>query len=99
MKAVYVGGTCEFCEYIYENYDSCFRDESCLVKGRVYTIIDRFFVNEGTVQGYGVRVAEYTLPPGWGHCSCGFREIDGDDAEWRGMLKKDKSKTKELETV
>lgn len=97
MKVIYVGGTCDFCEYLVANYPPFVLDETVLVKGRHYTVVERWPYTFGPVSGFGVRVAEYPLPENWGHCSCGFREIDGDAAAWNRIMKKNRPKTKELE--
>lgn len=96
MKVIYVGGTCDFCEYVFANYSNC-QYTADLVKGRAYTIVMKWEVEVDGHVGWGVRLAEIYLPPNWGHCSCQFREIDGDRESFYRMMRENRPKTKELE--
>jgi hypothetical protein len=100
MKVIYVGGSCDFCEGFRERYPANHNsDETHLTKGRHYTVIEQWMVQAPWATGVGYRLAEYTLPPNWGHCSCGFREIEGDAEAWRRLVRENhpKIKDKELE--
>lgn len=88
MKAVYVGGECEFCRDFPDNDPS----EPELVAGRAYEIVHQEKMtspNKG-IHGVGYRVAGVSLPAHWYHCSCSFREIDGDPDAWRETFQKGK---------
>jgi hypothetical protein len=98
MKVVYVGGTCPFCEGFINNPEYLhISDESPLTQGRHYTVVQQFEVTMPWASGVGYRLAEYELPDGWGHCSCGFREIDGDKEAFHKMMRENRPKTRELE--
>ena len=86
MKAVYVGGTCDLCEYIIQKYPEICRPYTELVEGRVYTIVLWEPVELDGHSGFKARTAEVLLPEGWGHCGCGFREIEGDEDAWKRMM-------------
>ena len=99
MKVIYIGGTCEFCEHLMVVHPTCWQDTSYLVKGRAYTVSEKWPVEIDYHKGFGIRLMEHPLPPGWGYCSCQFREIDGDDDAWQKIMEKNRPKTKELEPV
>jgi hypothetical protein len=102
VKLVFVGGTCHFCEYIRDNYPQAWvpeMDDNFLVRGRTYTLETKFKVTLDGIVGYGIRLRELTLPANHGHCSCMFREIEGDDDAWRRIMEENRPKTKELEPV
>jgi hypothetical protein len=96
-KVVFVGGTCPFCECVRQNYPNSWDDVTELMKGRAYTVreTDHIDLPEGFT-GCGIRVWEYEHPKRWYHCSCQFREIDGDEDAWNQMMHQHRPKTKEL---
>ena len=98
MKAIYIDGTCEFCEYIMTYHPQCWvNGYSNYVKGRCYTIVCRKRYSISGIVGYGVKTAENPLPESIYSCSCQFREIDGDKDAFEKMMLKNRPKTKELE--
>lgn len=101
MKVVFVGGApCEFCGSIQNDFPDQFdtTPESDLVEGRVYTVIKQWHLClENGIKGTGYRLAEYQLEENWGHCSCQFRDVEGDAGEWRKLLREHKHKPKVLE--
>lgn len=101
MKAIFVGGTCQFCETVKIRYPNNWEDTEGLIKGRAYTIVkmERFVLPPpDPIVGYGVQTLEGPMLLGMPmyHCSCMFREIDGDKDSWEGIVRKSRPKTPEL---
>lgn len=99
-KVVFKRGTCAACEHIRDNYPAEWDDDAPLVNGRVYTVkcVNSFTIaDKGELVVTGVFIHEYTHPKGWMHCSCQFREIDGDADAWHRIVEKSRPKTKELQ--
>jgi hypothetical protein len=99
-KVVYVVGTCDFCEHLLANYSNSYINvEWELTKGRIYTLEKEWSITVDGKKGVGYRLVEFFLPEGWGHCSCQFRDVEGDGESWRLLIAKHKSKprVKELE--
>jgi hypothetical protein len=94
-KVLYLETTCEFCEYIFEHHPDQSSRKSELVSGRAYTVSKTTRMDMGGLVGYGVKLVEYDHPLGWYHCSCNFREIDGDADAWSRIVHA--SRPKELQ--
>lgn len=102
MKVIFVGGECAFCQGFAEHYpeSSASNVNDRLVTGRAYHVVEILEARcwwPPFLSGRGYRLAEITLPPNWGHCSCAFREVEGDADAWHRLLEENRPKTKELE--
>jgi hypothetical protein len=101
-KVIFVGGPpCEFCRAVIECFPTLWRD-STLVKGRAYTVVwtmKCFFPLNTNLSTIAYRLAEIDYPTdsGWKHCSCEFREVDGDAEAWQRILQANRPKIRERE--
>jgi hypothetical protein len=102
-KVIFVGGPpCEFCRAVIEYYPSMWRP-SALVKGRAYTVTHTkrcFFPLDLSLSTTAYRLAEITYPASdteWQHCSCEFREIEGEADAWQRIVEESRPRTRELE--
>lgn len=100
MKVVYVGGDpCPFCQAVMADSTYLWRPTT-LVIGRVYTVASAKKYTcplNPTLTTIAYRLARHEYLGGdWKHCSCEFREIEGDAEEWRKIFANHKHRVKEL---